>query len=244
MGGLETPLGKIVSGKLYRTSAFVPKNRADEEYFRSLALDAVVDFRTEAERKEKPDVLPSGVQSIHASVFDEEKVNTLAPTEMSAKAILSLPDEQLDRIRSEIRNTYREMPFSDKFSEVFRLMDEGKTVAFHCTAGKDRTGMCACLIELSFGRTFDQCLQEYLASNVYREKENAKINTLLKLTGVRKSVRVFVMEILQTHEFLFNEAKAAILTAYKNTDDFLQEVHGVTAERKELWRHFYLAERT
>ena len=241
---METPFGPIRTGKLFRTSVFAPKNRADEEFFRAMNLDAVVDFRTEAERKEKPDVLPEGVRGIHASVFDEEKVSALAPTEMSAKAILSMPDDQLDLIRAEIKNSYREMPFSDKFSEVFRLMDEGKTVAFHCTAGKDRTGMCACLIELSFGRTFDQCLEEYLASNLYREKENAKINTLLKLSGTRKSVREFVAEILKTHAFLFEEAKSAILSSYENTDEFLREVHGITPDRKELWRRFYLADRT
>lgn len=240
MGGLTTPYGAIKKGKIYRTAAFVPKNKADEDFIRNMNLDAVVDFRTEAERTEKPDVLPSGVALIYAPVFDEGKLSSIAPTKEGAKAILSMTDEQLDRLRGEVRDSYKDLPFSSKYDEVFALMDENKTIAFHCTAGKDRTGMCACLIELAFGRSFEDCRKEYLASNLHREKENAKVSKLLKIMGVRKSVRDFTLEMLQTHDYLFDIAQEAILSKYDTAEEFLEKAHGVTKERIDAWREYYI----
>ena len=68
LGGL--PLadgGRIKAGKLFRACRLKPKTRADKELLGSLALDAVVDLRIPAEVKEKPDILPDGVEYISRS---------------------------------------------------------------------------------------------------------------------------------------------------------------------------------
>ena len=173
MGGLVTPYGKIKCGKIFRTSTFTPKCKADKGFIDNMHLDAVVDFRTPQEVKATPDVLPEGVEYIDAMVFSADAPG-LSSTPANTVDIFHMKDGEMDAARKFIEDTYAVMAYSKAYDKVFELMDEGKTFAFHCTAGKDRTGIGAMLIELAFGRTFDECKVGYLASNDYHAKSNKK----------------------------------------------------------------------
>ena len=237
---METPYGVIKPGMIFRAQAFLPKSKADKAFLNGLALDSVVDFRTLAEIREKPDYLPDGVRYVHSPVFPEEN-NPIAPTKNTVRSMFSMPPEKLDEFRDLVTEQYRLMPFSQSFAEVFRLMDEGKKFAFHCAAGKDRTGIGAMLIELSFGRTLDQCKAEYLATNALRAQENRHTIALLTLLGVKKYTREFILEMLECSEMLFNTAISSILSQYDSLETFLEKEHGVTKERREQWiRHYIL----
>ena len=239
MGGLQTPYGKLKSGKLFRTGALYPKCKADEEYIESMHLDAVVDFRTPNEVADKPDAVPKGAEYIRAMVFDVDAPG-ISTTSGTIKDVFKMSEQDVETARAFVQKTYSFMAYSKEYDKLFALMDEGKTIDFHCTAGKDRTGIAAMLIELSFGRTFDECKAEYLASNDYRARENKKVSTLLKLMGVKRHVREFVDEVLRTHEHLFEIAKRSILDKYASVDEFLEQEHGITAERRAKWIETYI----
>ena len=239
MGGLATPFGEIKRGKIFRTGAFVPKCRADKELFESMRLDAVVDFRTPAEVEDKPDQLPAGVNYIRAIIFEVDAPG-ISTTSSTIKDVFTMTDEQIESARAFVAKTYATMAYSKEYDKVFALMDKGETFAFHCTAGKDRTGMCAMLIELAFGRSFDECKSEYLASNEFRQKENKKVARLMRLMMLRKPIRDFVDEVLRTHEHLFEIAKKSILDKYDTVEEFLEKEHGITKERIERWTKTYI----
>lgn len=239
MGGLDTPYGKIKCGKLFRTGAFASKCKADKVYFENMHLDAVVDFRTPQEVKATPDVLPEGVEYIEAMVFSADAPG-LSSTPANTVDIFHMKGGELDAARKFIEDTYAVMAYSKAYDKVFSLMDEGKTFAFHCTAGKDRTGIAAMLIELAFGRTFEECKAEYLASNEHRAQENKKIDLYLRLMFVKKPVREFVAEVLRVHDHLFEIAKKSILDKYATVDEFLEKEHGITKERRKKWIETYI----
>ena len=240
MGGLSTPNGPIRAGKIFRTAVFTPKGKADRQYIEAMHLDEVVDFRTIAESTEKPDKLPQGVVHVNASIFGESDSNGIAPTGAAIRSFLRMTDKQLDVVRDFVRRQYTEMPFSAGYAELFRLMDEGKTFAFHCTAGKDRTGVGAMLIELALGRTFDQCHAEYMASNDYRADETRRICRLVRLVSHKDYILRFTHDMITVHDYLFDTAKQAILSAYPDVDAFLAEAHGITPERRARWVELYV----
>ena len=239
MGGLDTPYGKIKCGKLFRTGAFQPKCKADAEFIDGMHLDAVVDFRTPGEVADKPDRLPKGVEYIPATIFEIDAPG-ISTTSETKNSVFKMTDEQMASARDFVEKTYASMPFSKEYDKIFALMDEGKTIAFHCTAGKDRTGIAAMLIELAFGRTFDDAKVGYLASNDHRAKENKKIDFLLRLLFVKRANRDFIAEVLTTHERLFEISKRAILDKYPTVSDFLEKEHDITPERVKKWTDFYI----
>ena len=233
MGGLDTPYGKIKSGKIFRTAAIVPKCEADKEFVCKMKLDAVVDLRASKEVNGAPDVLPDGVEYIRAAIFED------AP-DIAQNSILKITDEEIASAKKFVDDLYARIVYSKEYDKIFALMDEGKTFAFHCTAGKDRTGMGAMLIELAFGRTFDECKVGYLASNDFYKKSNKKLALALRFMGASKKIRDFVIELLSVHERLFEIAKKSIFDKYSTVQEFLEKEHGITPARVQQWASAYI----
>ena len=241
MGGLSLPDGgRIKSGKLFRACKLRPKNAADRKFLASLGLDSVVDLRTPEEVREKPDRLPRGTDYVNASVFGETKFKILAPTRKSCLAMLKCTDEQFDEIIDGIRDAYAYMPYAkEAYSELFRRMNEGRTIAFHCTAGKDRTGVAAMMIELALGRTREQAFAEYMRSNERKGGSTAKLLKLLRPFKLSDKFYECVRYNSRVHAELFDRAWDAIFAKHETIGDFLLGEYGVTADDIAAWKRYY-----
>ncbi|MEG2450946.1 MAG: tyrosine-protein phosphatase [Clostridia bacterium] len=242
MGGLQASDNKkIVGGKLFRTAVLNAKNDVDKAYIDSLNLDCVIDFRSQLEADEKPDYIPTGVEYVSAPVFVSKEHNALAPTKQMLRSMLFADETYINNMRFQMLDSYNYMPYAvSAYSEVFSRMDEGKTISFHCTAGKDRTGICALLIELAFGRNLDQCRHEYLLSNEYHTATVANLEKKLKLLPIKNYVTDFCIFASKTHDVCFDNALNAIFSKYGNINSFFEEVYGVTQSRIDTWKKFYL----
>lgn len=242
MGGLETADGKVFKkNKIYRTARIAPKTKADRDYLAAMKLDAVVDLRCNQELREKPDRIPKSIKYIHAPVFHDPKFNILAPTFLTTVKVIFSSPEYICRMKDTILLSYAAMPYETQaYDKIFELMDKGETFAFHCAAGKDRTGIGATLIELALGRTVEQCKEEYLRSNEMRKDFVDKIIKKLDIIGAKPHAKDFCVYSSLTHEHLFNEAMKAIFDKYDTVDAFLKEVYGIDEARKNRWKNFYL----
>ena len=71
---------------------------------------------------------------------------------------------------------YRQMLTGNKaFKELFRALEAGETpILFHCTAGKDRTGVAAMLILLALGASDETICADYARTNLCRAAEIEK----------------------------------------------------------------------
>ena len=130
-----------------------------------------------------------------------------------------------------------EMPFSPAYNRIFEAMDEGKRFDFHCTEGKDRTGIAAFLIELALGRDETEIRKEYLLSNEYRPNKD---RSWLKYIGVPKSLIADIAFCESTHDELLDLSEKMILEKYNGFDEYLEKEFGVTEERRNKWREIYL----
>lgn len=65
------------------------------------------------------------------------------------------------------------MLFGNKaFKELFRALEAGETpILFHCSAGKDRTGVAAMLILLALGASDETICADYERTNLCRKAE-------------------------------------------------------------------------
>lgn len=241
LGGLELADGrKIKSGKIYRACRLKPRTEADKRLLDSMHLDCVVDLRIPREVKEKPDELPDGVEYVNASVFGDTKFQVLAPTTRSKVALLFCTNKQFDEILQGIRDSYLYMPYArHAYKELFDRLNQGKTVAFHCTAGKDRTGVAAMIIELALGRTREQAKVQYMLSNEKRAAKNSALMSAINKLPLRRKLREVVSYSSTVHEELFDNAYNAIFSRYATIEDFLAAEYGVTAQNVADWKKFY-----
>jgi protein-tyrosine phosphatase len=98
---------------------------------------------------------------------------------------------------------------------------------YHCTAGKDRTGMASALILYALGMDDTTVMDDYLTSNQYIE---AKFEKYVKAAPQLKDMFLVKASFLQS-------GLDAIKKNYGNVDDFLTKNLGVDAQK---FRQLYL----
>jgi protein-tyrosine phosphatase len=122
---------------------------------------------------------------------------------------------------------------ADRFAEFFALLlDSPEPTVFHCTAGKDRTGLAAALVLHALGATREEILRDYLLTN-----ERLKTPTV-----VWKGLEPHVARVLWgvRPEFL-QAAYDAIEADWGGLDAFLERGLGVGPAQRRRLREMYAA---
>ena len=126
----------------------------------SLGLRLILDLRSEAEAAETPDYVPDGARLVRICglCLENGKEVDFSPEDRE-NLLKGMPDEG----RRMADAMYERMLFGNKaYKELFRALEAGETpVLFHCSAGKDRTGVAAMLILLALGAS-DKTIAEDL----------------------------------------------------------------------------------
>lgn len=238
MGGLVCADGsRIKNGMIFRSPVLNTKNADDIAFLNSLGLDIIIDFRSEDEIKERSDPKLKQCRYISAPAFDGKKYKYIVVTKMAKVRCITLRGKRIGELKQNKIDSYMEMPFSPAYNRIFEAMDEGKRFIFHCTEGKDRTGIAAALIEFVLGRDEEEIMKEYLISNKYRPNKD---RSWLKYIGCPKRLIDDIAFCESTHEELLKLSKKTVLEKYPSIEEYLEKEFNVTAERREKWRKNYL----
>ncbi|MER8043151.1 tyrosine-protein phosphatase [Streptomyces sp. NPDC094032] len=177
--GLGTiPLGggrSVREGLVFRSGQLDRLDPADP-VVAALGIRTVVDFRTAAERAERPDHLPPGGRLLVADVLADFLATSGLPPAARLKTLLSDPalaEEHLGggRARAAFQRTYRAFVNTESARASYRafLTELGDPYAgpliFHCTAGKDRTGWATAVVLSLLGADEETVMTEFLAVN-------------------------------------------------------------------------------
>jgi len=173
VGGLATADGRPVRiGLLFRSAALDGLGVADEAAFARLGVRTIFDFRTDAERAERPDRVPAGVTHIVADVLEEMAGNKpgqiMETMRNPATARQAFGDGKgvamfVDQYRNFVRLDSARRAFGRAFGSV--IDERSRPVLIHCTGGKDRTGWAAAALQLMLGVSAELVMADYLASN-------------------------------------------------------------------------------
>lgn len=166
LGGVKTKDGKTVRTRMLirGTTLFKLSDDDIKTLKEDYKLKTVIDLRTKKESLEKPDAVVDGVKYFHMPIFNEAVAGISHEKKIhSIKSLVMMPtmedmyvkmvtDDCLDNL-IEILRTILTMP-NDDYS-----------VLFHCTVGKDRTGIIAALILAFLGVDRNIIIQDYVYSN-------------------------------------------------------------------------------
>lgn len=173
LGGLPTTDGgELASGVLFRSDALSSLTEDGVRAFAELRIGTVIDLRTDAERARAADVLPAdgSVKLVPLSVQGgamDEMVQKLLPSGDGA----ALSEAQIAAVVAQVP-TLEELYLAilgssaTQFAEVARAVvtasgTDRPGVLFHCTAGKDRTGLAAALLLSVAGVGRDAIVDDY-----------------------------------------------------------------------------------
>ncbi len=149
-------------GLLFRSSA-LDADAIDPVRLAEARLSDVFDLRMTAEVTPKPDVVPDGARYVRLNVIgDDVELGALDPKSLKDAA----------GARGLLTDVYRMFVIEDnarvQFAALVRAVaDEERPQLFHCTAGKDRTGWAAAIVQRVLGVSHDDVLADYLLTNDY-----------------------------------------------------------------------------
>lgn len=170
LGGYLTKDGRTVKhGVFYRSGALGNFNEKELKAVEELGLRSIFDFRSEKEVERKPDPEIKGARYFHVSAITDEAGNEV---DLSPKGMEQSEERFYSQQAHEmfLENFYGRMPFSPAYKVMFREIQHGQTpILFHCSAGKDRTGIGAALILLALNVDEETILADYMKTNEYRQ---------------------------------------------------------------------------
>lgn len=189
IGGYPTIDGRrVIEGRLYRSANLAQITPADVRRLESLGIDIVVDFRGPREAEEDPDHLPVGAEYLNSPIIGSargDEIGDAAIARMIAGA--GLPSTMLDQERVNSRGPfYRMLYLVDSYgtqAHVGRLkgyrplfqklltMPTSSNILFHCTGGRDRTGVAAALLLKALDVPDDVVEADFVASNRYLQPD-------------------------------------------------------------------------
>ncbi|MBR1423755.1 MAG: tyrosine-protein phosphatase [Ruminococcus sp.] len=233
---------KIAGGRLIRSGHLFS---ASENDLKKLAenVHTVIDFRTKAERDEKPDPEIEGSSAVSLSVLTEltEGVTREEESDKAAFMRLSLDPELA---RSHMMNIYSGFPLTDAakkaYSEFINILleNESGAVLWHCTAGKDRAGFAAVMIEEILGVSKEDIVADYLATN---ENIRDEVEQLRDLLGGSVDSSDEAIDYLFTAKQEYLETVYNVIEKeYGSFDEYLRQALGLDDDKLNRLREMYL----
>lgn len=159
LGGYPVPGGATAWGRFYRSDAPVDLGDRDVAALRAMNLTTQIDLRTKDETLRRKSAL-SGREG-----FEYHHVDLCASMQM-------LPDSEAG-----VGASYFEMTEQTAaMARIFRLIAGARSsVMFHCTAGKDRTGVVAAILLMLAGASRADVLADYILTAAYLREPLKKL---------------------------------------------------------------------
>lgn len=191
LGGVKTQQGRLPKGMFFRCGKLSVLSR--EECARLLEcykIRCVIDLRTPTEAAEFPDPLPDDVEYMQISLLKDATIGISHETGSDPMTIIKGLRKKPERLKEMIPDfgaLYKQIVTEEyskvQLKKVLAALQtneaEGKPTLFHCTAGKDRTGIVSMALLKEKGVEEDAIISDFLRTN-----RSAFLPTVKKCIGI------------------------------------------------------------
>lgn len=242
LGGYPANKGLHVKrGLLYRSGQLSDATDDELEVLAGLGLASIVDLRSSAEATAEPDPELEGVAYTRVSgAMDinghEINLSPRALYRLVMKPRRKDPDPERSLL-SAISELYASLAFNNiAYRELFRQLLIGQVpVLWHCSAGKDRTGVAAFLVLVALGVAPEVAVQDYLLTNFCRAPYLDAAFEKHRLLGRTKLGAAALVARDGVLESCGRRVGQEILQQYESYDEFfLQEYNLAPAQIAQL----------
>lgn len=219
LGGYATADGHHVKWHtIYRSADISKLTSADLDTLSARHIVYDVDLRGVQESAKAPDKLnpgtdyilcPAGSDSLNAAMFQH-----LAGMQSGGDSMMLVW----------YKNTAYLTPRYKPFFAKLIVMPSGDALVFHCTAGKDRTGIAAALLLYALGVPYETIRQDYEATNYYRASDNDRAMSSMTSMHIGEPV---VRAMMSANGEYLDATFAALRAQYGSIDRYLAEQLGM-----------------
>ncbi|MCQ2575429.1 MAG: tyrosine-protein phosphatase [Treponema sp.] len=166
LGGIKTKDGRTVKpNMLIRGTPLVKLHKKDIELLKmQYGLSTVIDLRTKKEAEERPNEIYDNITYLLIPILDEGKVGISHEKKVRSLKTLKMMMPMEDLYISMVTGASQDNLIR-ALKTILTLPEKDFSVVFHCTAGKDRTGILASMLLSFLGADREVIINDYLLSN-------------------------------------------------------------------------------
>ncbi len=231
--GMKNKDGKeIKANKIFRSAGLSHASTSDIEDLKSNNILYVYDLRSSNEMKHAKMLEADGIKVVNYDIIkhnadqnDMRKLGSITP-ELVDKFMIQLYENDLYN--------------SDEYKILLEalLNQDSDEFLFHCTAGKDRTGVLSAILMMILDFDYESIVKEYLLIDnnlkefllqVTAKSMEIPREELEKLDGIYLVKDIYIQSYLDK-----------ILSKYNDFDAFLEQKLGIDNHKKQLFQAKYL----
>jgi len=197
---------------LYRSDDLSALTNKDVEALAGRNLKVVYDFRTDSEREDSEDRLPTGVRPVRFTMSHP----SMDPAQITRRILRGNADpDYFENLLVRANRTFV-IEHGEELATLVRSLTvpQNLPALFHCTYGKDRTGFAAAMILTMLGVPWETVVEDYLASNVYLESEISSMSRLIWFASLFRISRESARDLLGVRRIYLESGRQAILDEY------------------------------
>ena len=211
---------KMKKNLLFRCAKLSTLDIKDIKILENLNPHAIIDFRDPKEVKMAPDNLSTKLleKYINLPISASTLSRMVSQKQISGDNIKSYEEVMEESYRMYINNHKKVWA---KFFEIL-LRSNNRPIIFHCSAGKDRTGIASFMIQSIFNNHIDKIFENYLISNnlltIKAATAEQKTNSSKEDTLVTKNMLITLGKVKKSY---LNAAIDEIEKNYCSLENYL-----------------------
>ena len=238
LGGYETKDGRHVKWhRLIRSGSLAHLNT-----LAAIPVTIDIDLRAPEEVKQAPDKLPQTASYYHLPVFKSDETDASHSDEEIMSRILK-PGNGYQHMLDVYRRMVEVPTAKAAYQRMFELLlsnNPAQASLFHCTAGKDRTGMAAYLILSALQVPEETILKDYLLTNKATQSFREQWLQTLRDKGESEVVVENRRALGSVSVDYLNQAIDLINTNYGNVQNYLTEYFDLSPNDLKQLQQLYL----
>lgn len=234
VGNIKNSEGRsLKEGMFYRSAHLHKLKKKSFNDLEKLGIKEIIDLRNSKEILDKPDNLPNGITYKKYSAFEDEGDQLSQARKLVLKGKVNASDAD-KRMVDFYREYVTENPEMIK-TIINEILEAKEPILYHCTAGKDRTGIITALILTILKFDKETIYNEFLLSNNFRKGLVEKRMSLAhNLHFLYPKMDLQVLEKLSWVEKRYLDAAfGEINKKYGSTDAYIQQVLGISETKRE-----------
>lgn len=245
LGGLKTEDGRTVrAGQLIRSGEIDEISASSMQSLDDMGVSVIVDLRTTSEATAHPAQWPEGqgpkrhnfpVMENESQMIEDMRASIKSGT---AKA------EETDALFAGAFG-YIATDYTDEYRDLFDVLlgqPEGDAVLYHCSGGKDRTGVATALVLTALGVTKEDIQADFMMSNTLKDADNKAEQIAAEVNAAQGTSMTAeaVWPSLGVRKSYLDEFYKSVEERYGSVDGYLRDGLGLTDEDLDTLRNRYL----
>lgn len=234
VGNIKNIDGRTLKeGKFYRSGHLNKLKKKSFDELEKLGIKEIIDLRNSKEIAQKPDHLPGNIIYKNYSAFEDEGDQLDQAKKLVLKGKVDGSDAD-KRMLEFYKDYVTENPEIIK-KIINEILESDQPILYHCTAGKDRTGITTALILTILKFDKETIYNDYLLSNNYRKKlVDKRLNLANNLHFLYPKMDINVLEKLSWVEADYLDAAFnEINKKYGSVDNYIQQVLGISENKRQ-----------